>query len=193
MDQICFLDCDGVLADFVGGCARRLGLDCSYFDSLPLPMPWDLSRLFGMSKEQVKEFEQGLDVEFWESLEPYSWAEELVDFLSEVFGDNVLICTSAGPFGDGVYFQNAVVGKEKWVLRHFPKFKKRTVVCYDKRFLASPRHILIDDSSKNCTNFQMYGGHAILFPRIYNGNYSSRSLDFVKEAVCKLYDRITTP
>lgn len=171
-DITCFLDCDGVLSNFIGGCSKLLNKtyeEC--FDNRERPLPWNLLGLFPEITDE-KEFISRMNVQFWAELPVYPWAHELVELLERVFGDQLVLCTSAGYLGDDShYFTNSVQGKEKWIVEHFPQFAKKTIFCYKKEYLASPYHVLLDDSEANIKAFTDRGGIGILFPQDWNGLY----------------------
>jgi len=170
-DLTCFLDCDGVISDFIGGCSKLLNKtyeEC--FNGRDRPLPWNLSDLYPGIDE--KEFMSRMDIRFWAELPVYPWAHELVELLEKIFNGRLILCTSAGYLGDEIhYFTNAVQGKEKWIMKHFPQFAKKTVFCYNKEYLASPYHVLIDDNELNIKAFTDNGGIGILFPQDWNGLY----------------------
>lgn len=164
---ICFLDCDGVLADFVGGCCKLLGLDREkHFQKFSLPYPSSLEKLFGI--DGAERIYNEISVDFWVNLEKLPWADDLVALLDKHFGDNIYLCTSAGYLGSSKYFSTATAGKEKWIMRHFPRFKYSTIFCMNKKALASPRHILLDDQQCNIDSFNTGEGIGILFPAKWN-------------------------
>jgi len=173
--MVCFLDCDGVLADFIQGCCGILGTDRdSVFKDRPRPLPFMLKDLFGEENESRLYGE--MTPEFWANLPKHEWADDLVEMLSDVYKDNLYLCTSAGYLGTSNYFRNAVLGKEQWVLKHYPKFAKKTIFCYDKIGLASDRHVLIDDSEPVVDRFTDAGGAGVLFPADWNSKWPFASM-----------------
>jgi len=169
---ICFLDCDGVISDFIGGCLKLVGKTYKdQFEFMRKPFSWSLSELFAPLDES--ELLSKMDVDFWENLEPYPWAKDLVEYLGKRFKDDLVLCTSAGYLGgDHNYFAKAVAGKEKWILKHFPQFATRTIICFRKEYLASPYHLLIDDSEPTVRKFVNNNGIGVLFPQDWNSLYS---------------------
>lgn len=166
----CYLDCDGVLADFIGGICRKFGVSESeiYATTRPRPLPVDLTLLIGIPTQQIW---QALDADFWANLEVYPWAQRLVREIDSMFNGNVVLCTSPGYLSLEHGAAGALVGKEQWIMKNFPQFQKRYVFTYDKQYIASPWHVLIDDQDQNCKKFIDAGGFGIVFPQRWNSRY----------------------
>ncbi len=165
---ICFLDMDGVLADFAGGLCR----------AHRRPWPYDDPANFGV-------FEIGDEIwkmsaremwapcaenpRFWEELDPTPDAGAIVEIAIEVFGaDRIAILTA--PSLD----RECVPGKRRWVKSRFPFLAKRIVFASkeSKKFLAGDGRVLIDDRNENCDEFEDFGGDAILLPRPWNRRHA---------------------
>lgn len=172
----CILDCDGVIANFVGALCSRLNLSENdvFSDGRTYPLPYDLDGLLGVPvNHRLCEL---CTTDFWAALPVYPWAEALVAALSQTFGGNLFICTSPGILGNG-FVANAIYGKEQWIYTHFPQFSMRYVMTPSKHLLACGDVILIDDSPTVCNLFEANGGRAILFPQYWNsGHHLRRSL-----------------
>lgn len=165
MNEVCWLDMDGVLVDFLGGISRV------HNRPLPYSQPenrgsWDVDKLWGIT---VDEFWAPVNAEptFWETLQPTAEATELVSLVSGVFGvANVGILTAAA-IGEDCF-----LGKRRWLQRHFPQFSSRLAYAKDKGIYASPRHVLLDDKDTNIESFQEAGGWGILIPRLWNSAHA---------------------
>jgi len=175
MMRYCFLDMDGVLADFVAGACAAHGRSFPYTDPANLGI-FELVSIWGMSEDDFYAPLHAL--EFWENLSVTPEAYELVSIAESAVGsDNVALLTTAPAYPDG-----SIAGKLLWVKQHFPQFfRKRVIFCRDKRFLASSDALLVDDRDRNVTDFINSGGHAILFPRAWNALHSfDGHVDYVR-------------
>jgi len=166
----CYLDCDGVLADFIGGVCERFGFPESkiFSSDRPRPLPVDLNLLFGIPTEEIW---RALDDKFWAGLKVFPWAKTLVARLDSIFDGNVVLCTSPGYLSAEFGAAAAMAGKEQWIMHHFPQFGKRYVFTFNKFYMASPWHILIDDQENSCRRFSEAGGFGIVFPQHWNNRY----------------------
>ena len=184
VSKVLYLDMDGVLVNFVGGVCRQLGTtEEELIARHSPPVPWDLPTLFGRS---FSEIETKLDEGFWENLEKYPWADELVEYVTGYFPNGVILCTSAGRPGTS-FFHRAAIGKSLWVHKHFPAFADSMVVCCQKWHLAGRGKMLIDDSTKQVLEFASHGGTAVLFPQWWNWRWLLVHygvwIDVVKESI----------
>lgn len=150
-----FLDMDGVLSDFVGGCEKEFDCDLSDIDN------WGFWSKIGISKHEFWNRIQQ-NKRFWFDLEPYSWARDLVNFCMELTKGDVTIVTSPD-MSAHTYGQKA-----GWVMKFFPGLARKLFVGPQKHLLAQEGRILIDDSNKNIDDFKKAGGHTILFPQKWN-------------------------
>lgn len=152
-----YLDLDGVLADFVSGLARAHGLNpASVVASWP-------AGDYGYMEGLVYDFWAPVkgDWEFWAKLPPYPWAHSLV--------------RRAQRAGD-VWFLTAPLdhasklGKLAWIERHFPGAMPRVIFANaeDKWRYAGRSTLLVDDRRSNVEEWRRHGGHAILFPQVWN-------------------------
>jgi 5'(3')-deoxyribonucleotidase len=159
------LDKDGVLCDFLGGVFRLFGrLDLSGADCLR----WDQHlELLGVTPAEFWGRIEEAGHAFWANLEPFPWAFQLYEALVEQA--TVFICTSPArdPFCSS--------GKQAWIRRHFPEvFRANRVILTNRKWIcAGPDRILVDDSLKNCEDFESLGrtrspGQAVLFPQPWN-------------------------
>lgn len=153
--QIC-LDLDEVLCDFVGPALRLHGLDPvtvleswpAGVYSMPTVVAMEERAFWGPIVENGYEFFAGLP------LKP--WAEELLDLCGRLATVTVVTRCTHGP---------SAAGKIDWLERHG---LHRYLIGPAKDVCAHGGSVLIDDWDKNCDDFAMAGGRAILLPRIWN-------------------------
>lgn len=179
--SILYLDMDGVLVNFVGGLCREFGIsECDLIASHPKPLPWDLESLLG---RPFAEIDAKLDEGFWFNLEPYPWADQLIDMASKIFKHRLFLCTSAGNAGTN-FFNRAIVGKSLWIHKHYPQLADSLIVTFQKWQLAGYERILLDDCEDHVQQFIDNDGGAILFPQWWNSEWQRQEsgdvLDFVK-------------
>lgn len=169
--RFCFLDMDGVLADFVGGICRAHGRSTPYDDPHSYGI-FDMEKLWGMS---IEEFwsppKEDLGMEFWSGLAKTPEADQIVELAVRYFGTkNTCILTSPSQH------PSCVPGKRVWMKQHYPKLANNILFGSAKRFLAGPDRVLIDDRDKNVEEFKKYGGHAIRVPRAWNMGWPERNV-----------------
>lgn len=162
---VCFLDMDGVLADFVGGVLEFYKKDVPYRE-----IKWDFFDQLGF-KGKEKLFWEPLGYEFWKSLKPTEECFKIVSVVEKFFGDRVAILTSP------CQTDGCVQGKIDWIKKHLPKYERRLLVGPCKSLLGAGSKLLIDDHDKNVDDFIQEDGHAILLPRPWNRNAGILDLD----------------
>jgi len=162
--QRCFLDIDGVLADFTMGVHRKLGIDLSY-EAWPYskgPAGWDWNLQLGMSFGQLSDV---CDFDLWTSL---PWTSDGRDILRTVLRyfdqDDITLLTTPMP-----HLMSAS-GKIAWVHEHLPEYDKRLMVITDSKSILAqvPGAVLVDDNQGNCDKWREMGGKAVLVPRWWN-------------------------
>lgn len=145
-----YLDCDGVLADFIGAANDWLGL--------PLGKSWTKWDGDGIDWEKLNE--SMTFVSFWQDMQELPGAKKLYNNLKKL--GRVYICTR--PFGN----PNCLYARSKWLQDKFGISIAETIYMHDKWLLARPDAILIDDNRENVDLFNEGGGHSILYPATYN-------------------------
>lgn len=148
------LDADGVLVNFVQASLDAHGRLENHDDV----KEWDYYYKWGMKDDEFWSKIRGH--EFWASIKPYPWADELYKELCNL--GRVTIVTS--PCDDD--FCSA--GKNIWIRKHFGLRPKDYFIGGRKELLANPYSVLIDDSEINIAAFRKAGGHTILFPQPWN-------------------------
>lgn len=148
------LDADGVLGNFTQAVLNAHGRPEGHDDI----KDWDFYKGWGMNDH---EFWSGIaGHEFWYNVELYPWADELYKRLSAIA--RVTIVTS--PCDDDFCSS----GKTMWLRKHFNLKPHESFIGGRKELMASPTHLMIDDSIKNVESFIARGGMAILFPQPWN-------------------------
>lgn len=174
-----FLDVDGVLAQFVEGACKKLGVKNPYLNRNNWGK-YDLPSLLGMGSKQF--WDSLDDIDFWANLEPYEWAEGLVD-LCESYGD-VYFLTSP------MFGWKCPAGKAKWLDKYFPGYNRRWLIGAPKHLLANRDDaFLIDDSVQNVDRFTSYGGRSILFIQPWN-NISHDIIASPKDRIKEILERV---
>ncbi len=154
------IDSDGVLADFVSGAIAAHGRSESHNDI----KSWDFYESWGMTQEQFWSPLRSKD--FWLSLEPYPWAQTLLDAVG------TFTIATAPPLNP-----DSVTAKLEWLNSHFGIKTTDVMVGSKKWLMSNEKSILVDDNPNNIEAFSEYGdGDGILFPQPWNlgvGNYST--------------------
>jgi 5'(3')-deoxyribonucleotidase len=183
----CFLDMDGVLADFVGGVSAAHKLQSPYEnENLGISRfgVFDMEKLWGMSAEKF--WEPTNNSGFWAFLSETPEAVQLVRLVNDIFGqENIAILTSPSQH------EGCFKGKKEWIRKHFPQFNKNIIFGSAKEFMASPDRVLVDDRDKNIDGFEAAGGHGVLVPRAWNREWGLRdnTWEVVKERLEKFRGR----
>lgn len=169
------LDMDGVIVDFVSAAIEANGFRFRHDDVDRL----NIQEIGGVSAIQ---FWQAIDDSygFWESLELYPWAKNLIDLVKD-FDRDWSFCTT--PSNSPM----STKGKHEWLREYIGSDFKRFVFTPQKQLLARPTNLLIDDSDSNVERFLDAGGQAILFPQPWNKNR-----DLVNDRVGFVRDEITS-
>lgn len=164
----CFLDIDGVLADFDKAMSHAHG---GYTWNQEEQQPWDTESWLGMTAEQW--WEPANSVEFWQHLE---WTEDGKDILKEAewYFTKEHICLLTSPS----LSPHSTVGKILWIREHLPEYARQFLIGGCKHFCASPNTVLIDDHDKNIEMFERHGGIGILVPRRWNSLWQKRDATF---------------
>ena len=160
MNELCFLDMDGVLANFVAGVCEVHNRPDPYL----LPDYKGIFELYEIWEMSPADFWKPLSKEgFWTNLAKMPDADQIVEVVCRKFGaENVCILTS--PSLDS----RSVPEKRIWCRRHYPQLASNILFGSAKHFLAGPGRVLIDDRDENICEFCEFGGSGILVPRPWN-------------------------
>lgn len=155
----CFLDQDGVIADFVKGACEAHNRPDPYLD--PKNLGIELHNVWKMSIEEF--LDPCENFKFWSILEKTEEADFIVETVIKHFGvNNVAIATT--PSSSGM----SITGKRFWMERCYPKLAEGMIFTSNKKMLASEDAVLIDDRDKNIDEFSDSGGRTIIIPRPWN-------------------------
>jgi len=152
--RLIFVDCDGVLADFVGG-VRRV-----WHRSDLVPEQYDLAEQLGLTLEEFWGTIDRLGPAFWSQLEAYPWAVSLWGAAQNAGEAYILTQPSLSPA--------CAAGKTEWIARELGT--RKYLLAPHKAACARPGALLIDDNEANCREWEARGGTAWLFPQPWNGS-----------------------
>jgi len=153
------LDCDGVIADFVGG-ACRLHQRADPYEGDKNREDGNMEKIWGMDHD---DFIKDMDYDFWFNLEVLPHATKLVAVLESAFGrENICLLTKP------TKTRGACDGKRAWIEKNFPQYADRYLLGPDKTFCSHSNSLLVDDYIKNCRSFVQQGGRAYLVPAAWN-------------------------
>lgn len=165
----CFLDLDGVMADFVHSAICAHGHDPALVLRLWPDGEYSMEKVLGVSTEEFWTRIERVPC-FWSGLYKTPDADDILAAVEKKFGkENVCILTS--PSRDPM----AAAGKMMWIQKHMPDYARRFFIGSAKHFCARPDSWLIDDSDHNCKAFQRDGGHSIVVPRRWNSCFCVES------------------
>lgn len=173
------LDMDGVLCDFVTAACNACGITPDW-DNWPTN-EWDIAKMMGLTARAMWDNIDQQGPEFWANLEPYPWADELVDELRHfcsMYDFQLTIATAPG------WSHNSYAGKRQWLIKH-GLGKVPSMFGSEKHLLAHRNRILIDDGPHNIAKFRLYCGTAITFPMHWNSLHSIKT-DKVKHVLGEL-------
>lgn len=153
----CFLDVDGVLANFNKRAFEALGLPYSY--DHPALREWHWYEYFDLNFDEL---DSVCTADFWAGIQWMPDGRDILALVESKFDDIYLLTSPMPNPGSGT-------GKILWIERHLPKYKKRLIITQvDKSIFAGPDTILIDDRDRNIEKFILAGGNGILVPRTWN-------------------------
>lgn len=163
-----YLDMDGVLANFMYSAVKLfVDNDTIIFHLLRTwPLHMSLHDLVGVAEGQFwNRINQG-GTSFWAGLRIYPWTVRLLK-LAEKHGDVFILSSPARG-------ANSAGGKVVWIEKNITDYSRKFILTpkQHKRLLARPGDILVDDHVKTCAEWEESGGHAILFPQPWNGNFN---------------------
>lgn len=170
--KICYLDMDGVIANFVAGVLKRFSVKQNPYETDEKHLGnWYIQEILGIPNET---FYDALDHDFWANLPKTRESDDIVNIALRVFGeDRVRICTTP------TIHPGSYSGKFEWIDDHYPFLRRSLVTTATKEELAGPERLLIDDSDKNVEAFESAGGKTFLYPRPWNKRHPSRDKGFV--------------
>lgn len=160
----CFLDIDGVLADWVGGIHRALRLDYDprYWPYKRGPEGW---HWYGEIGRTFRATDELCNFKFWEDLYWTFDGHDILRVVLEFYApEEITLLTVPMPN------IMSASGKIAWVRKNLPEYEYRILVCTDKKAILAtlPDSILIDDGSHNVRDWRAAGGRSVLVPRWWN-------------------------
>lgn len=159
---VCYLDMDGVLADFTAGAIALHNLPVTHKDV----DTWDFHHRLGFVGDDEKKFWDAMGYDFWANLPKTQEHDWVIEIVEKIFGERVVLATSP------TKTPGCIEGKMDWIRKHLPQYARRFVVGPSKHLMAGYGKLLIDDYQINAQRFLEHGGSSILFPRLYNNHRS---------------------
>ena len=161
----CFIDLDGVLANFSLAASLAHGRPFPY-DKKENLGEYRIEKIWNKSTEEFWEPLNGAD--FWASIPIMTDAREIVTICEERFRE-INCCILTSPSLD----PESPTGKLRWINEHFPEYNRRVLIGACKEFCAHRGAILIDDSLVNVAKFCASGGRGgVTLPRPWNEYHS---------------------
>lgn len=169
MDNIIYVDMDGVCCDFVWGALSKIKYPHDQDKAREAYQNWPMGEAnpydFGSDEFWEKLGRSGWA--WWADLDPYPHYKPMMELLRRWHRVMYLPSVPYGPAG-----LHAATGKLAWIQKQEgPEFRD-FVFTHHKELLAKRNTILIDDTPARIEKFTSAGGKAILFPRPWNGNAS---------------------
>ena len=167
----CFIDIDGVLADFATAALRLHNSSLS----IEKITEYGIHKFLDLTPQEFWNPISAAGFAFWRDLPPYPWMRDLWIACNDFAPTYVCTTPSLSP--------SSSAGKHEWIIRHLDT--RRFVMTPCKETLAAPGHVLIDDYPINCEKFAKDGGDAILFRQPWNaGGLSAREIiEMLRSAV----------
>lgn len=155
-----YLDMDGVLVDYPVAIAKffEVPLDKLY-ENWPVGV-YAIYHAIDRPDAEVWDAIRKAPDTVWTSMPEHAWARSLFDKCNETADTYVLSSPINSP--------TCVSGKVKWLHAFAGESFYKYILTHFKTNCARWDHILIDDKEQNVTDWETYGGEAILFP--HHGN-----------------------
>jgi len=165
----CFVDMDGVVADFVKAVHKAHNRPYAYNDPKNMGV-FEIEKIWGIS---IKEFWKYDGHDFWAMVEKTPEADDIVKMVCDYFDKENIVFLTAPSNSGGCY-----TGKREWLKTNFPDLRDSVIFApgRTKHFLARPGAVLIDDRNENADDFVYHGGQAILVPRDWNRLYYNKDV-----------------
>ncbi len=187
-----YLDMDGVLVDFFSAALRVHGSE-ALADAWPKGVR-DMANVLGLSQSEFWRPIEALGDQYWIDLEPLPGMHRLLRVARNAGA--MMILTSP--------HQHAAShsGKYIWMQNHLAKGHGRRFADYvltrAKHRLARPDSVLVDDKEGHVEAFREAGGHAILFPQVWNrhAHHPDNLKDpvgYVETQLARIVNTITDP
>lgn len=181
-----YLDCDGVLVNFVGAALSLYGIrDNPNTPSWSKVKTWDgikdtVYQETGrtLTDEQLWKRIESEGQAFWAGLEWLPWGKRLFNKCAETAPVVLMTTPTHSP--------SCAAGKIEWINKNMPKeWQRRYALTPCKHHFSHPGALLVDDSDTNCKNFREHGGQVYQWAmpwnqseRDHNYSVSERLNDF---------------
>ena len=162
--RVCFLDVDGVLADFSRQAREMCHVDSHIFKDRP---DCELTSSEKISQQKLFYFCDCVD-DFWKTMKPTKNASFLYNYCAQHF-DEVHFLSGFCPSPEyATRFDKVKTIKENWIrqnIRGIRDSSKIIVTPLGKKHFVDPMvdSFLIDDMKKNIISWQKVGGKGILY------------------------------
>lgn len=160
----CFIDMDGIIADFVTAISTAHNRLSPYTDPSLYGVAvglWDMEKIWGITAREF--WVPSNSHAFWNTIAKTTDGDSIVRLAEDKFGSENCAILTAPSQAEG-----CVSGKRAWIGEYYPQFKARVIFATAKEFLAGPDRVLIDDRDRNIDVFTEAGGQGILVPRLWN-------------------------
>lgn len=159
------LDCDGVLADFVGGVNRIVTREGHQ------PIVPETFRFFAGHPAEAAILAELRTTAFWDGLDVIPGAREAV-FAMSVAGDEVVVATAAWESCAGWE-----TTRRRWLREHFGISPGHVLVVPGKQKCRVRADVFIDDRPETIRSWALRGGRALLFDQPYNRGPAAERLE----------------
>lgn len=159
------LDMDEVFVDFAEAALKAHGIKREELEAKRRLGTWSMADVLKISKFEFWEPIHALGTGFWEYLNWLPWGKRVIEVVANSGIDWVVVTTQSSS-ADNEEASHA--GKIRWLKREFGSDFDRYQITAYKQLLAGPNRYLIDDSFKNCLNFNLAGGMGLVFPSYGN-------------------------
>jgi len=158
-----FVDCDGVVADWMKAACETCGLDPEKDPKLRamLKSGMSLEDTGYIGDREMWDKINACGPDWWENLEPLPWAKELYERMNKL-GDFCFLTSASKHIATA---PDGACGKIRWIYKHFNTYSY--LIGYHKWFCAAPNTLLVDDSEKKIDKFDEHGGHVFRWPVSY--------------------------
>jgi 5'(3')-deoxyribonucleotidase len=173
------LDMDGVIANFHLSALKAFNQE-RLLESWPIG-EWSVAKVLGITDEQFVD-QINLIHDFWFHIEPYVWMQELIE-LVQSFSDFTITTHTTG------FDPDALAQKVAWLQKYIRPNFSTYMMGPQKYLMANQQTVLIDDNETNVEQFELAGGHALLFPMRTNKHYwmVDQRFEWLKQALERIF------
>jgi len=183
--QRLFIDMDGVLVDFNGPVLRKYG------KSPEPPEMWTIYEACGVDRNTLF---NDMSYDEWLGLPKTPECDQILEICTRAFDPRNIFILSSPLFH--ACDPKVLAAKHEWIWTHMPEpFRHQSFIGVSKFGAAHPNSVLLDDHSRQTTEFFSEGGSALLLPRKWNtpnwdrdlGNWLETSLDIWRQGAGHTY------